>query len=63
MGSKLASRQPFLYNSLTIFSDTEGFRSSNGVISDGKLMVFQGSILGSDAGVGCGLYLYGLGNE
>ncbi|MDZ7718219.1 MAG: hypothetical protein U5K72_05295 [Balneolaceae bacterium] len=49
---------------LTFFSDTEGFRSSNGVISDnGNWMVFQGSISGSDAGVGCGLYLYDLRHE
>lgn len=49
---------------LTFFSDTEGYRSSNGVISDdGNWMVFQGSISGTDAGVGCGLYLYDLRYE
>jgi hypothetical protein len=60
----LAKAPPFLYNPLTFFSDTVGYRSGNGAISDdGNWMVFQGSISGSDAGVGCGLYLYDLRHE
>jgi len=44
---------------LVFFSDVEGFRSSNPVVSDdGKFFVFQASIASSDAGVGCGLYLF-----
>ncbi|WP_255727727.1 hypothetical protein [Rhodohalobacter sulfatireducens] len=38
--------------------------TSNGIISDdGNRLVFQGSISESDAGVGCGLYLYDLRHE
>jgi hypothetical protein len=44
---------------LTFFSDLKGYRSSNPVISDnGKFMAFQGSYAGSEAGGGCGIYLY-----
>lgn len=44
---------------LVFFSDVEGFRSSNPVVrDDGKFFVFQASIASSDAGVGCGLYLF-----
>lgn len=44
---------------MTFFSEVEGFRSSNPVISDdGSVMAFQGSIAGTDAGVGCGIYLF-----
>ena len=47
------------YERLTYFSEIEGFRSSNPVISpDATKMVFQASIAGSAAGAGCGLYLY-----
>lgn len=46
---------------MSFFSDVEGYRSSNPVISDdGRWMVFQGSLSGTDAGVGCGLYLFDL---
>lgn len=44
---------------LVFFSDVEGFRSSNPVVrDDGKFFVFQASEASSDAGVGCGLYLF-----
>jgi hypothetical protein len=44
---------------LTFFSDEPGFRSSNPVLSDdARFMVFQGSKAGSQAGDGCGLYLF-----
>ena len=47
---------------LTRFSDTKGYRSSNPVCSDdGKYMVFQASRAGTDAGVGCGIYLFNFG--
>ena len=47
------------YERLVFFSDVEGFRSSNPVVSDdGKFFVFQASEASSDAGVGCGLYLF-----
>lgn len=47
------------YERLVFFSNVEGFRSSNPVVSDdGKYFVFQASIASSDAGVGCGLYLF-----
>jgi hypothetical protein len=50
-----------VYERLTYFSDIEGFRSSNPVVSDdGRMMVFQASISGSAAGAGCGLYLFNL---
>ena len=46
---------------LTFFNEVEGFRASNPVVrDDGKKIVFQASLSGSDAGVGCGLYLYHL---
>lgn len=49
------------YTRLTFFSDTEGFRSSNPVVSDdGKLIAFQASLSGTAAGVGCGIYLFDL---
>jgi hypothetical protein len=44
---------------LVFFSDVEGFRSSNPVVrDDGKYFVFQASEASSNAGVGCGLYLF-----
>jgi len=47
------------YERLTFFSDVEGFRSSNPVVSDdGTFFVFQASKANSGAGVGCGLYLF-----
>lgn len=47
------------YERLVFFSDIEGFRSSNPVVrDDGKYFVFQASEASSDAGVGCGLYLF-----
>ena len=47
------------YQRLTYFSELKGYRSSNPVISDdGKMMVFQGSYAGSEAGGGCGIYLF-----
>jgi hypothetical protein len=47
------------YERLVFFSDVEGFRSSNPVVrDDGKYFVFQASEASSDAGVGCGLYLF-----
>jgi len=47
------------YERLVFFSDVEGFRSSNPVVSDdGKFFVFQASEANSSAGVGCGLYLF-----
>jgi Tol biopolymer transport system component len=50
-----------VYERLTYFSDVEGFRSSNPVVSDdGRKMVFQASISGSAAGAGCGLYIFDL---
>ncbi len=49
------------YERMTNFSDTEGYRSSNPACSDdGKYFVFQASRAGTDAGVGCGLYLFDL---
>ena len=47
------------YERLVFFSDVEGFRSSNPVVrDDGRFFVFQASIASSDAGAGCGLYLF-----
>jgi Tol biopolymer transport system component len=47
------------YKRLTFFTDVEGYRASNPVVShDAKYIVFQGSTANSDAGVGCGLYLF-----
>lgn len=47
------------YERLVFFSDVEGFRSSNPVVrDDGKFFAFQASEANSDAGVGCGLYLF-----
>lgn len=49
------------YERLTYFSEVEGFRSSNPVVSNnGKMMAFQASISGSAAGAGCGIYLFDL---
>jgi Tol biopolymer transport system component len=49
------------YERLTYFSDLKGYRSSNPVISDnGRYMAFQGSFAGSEAGGGCGIYLFDL---
>lgn len=51
------------YERLTYFSDVEGYRSSNPVVSDdGRMIAFQASIAGSAAGAGCGLYLFDLGH-
>ena len=47
------------YERLTHFSDTPGFRSSNPVVSDDShYIAFQASRAGTDAGVGCGIYLF-----
>ncbi len=47
------------YERLVFFSDIKGYRSSNPVVrDDGKFFIFQASIASSDAGVGCGLYLF-----
>lgn len=47
------------YERLVFFSDVEGFRSSNPVVSDdGNYFVFQASEANSAAGDGCGLYLF-----
>ncbi len=44
---------------LTFFNEVKGFRTSNPVVrDDGKKIVFQASLSGSDAGAGCGLYIY-----
>lgn len=49
------------YTRLTFFNEVEGFRASNPVVrDDGKKIAFQASISGSDAGAGCGLYIYDL---
>ena len=49
------------YTRLTYFSEVEGYRSSNPVVrDDGKMIAFQGSIAGTAAGAGCGLYLFDL---
>jgi Tol biopolymer transport system component len=49
------------YQRLTFFADLKGYRSSNPVVSDdGKFMAFQGSYAGSEAGGGCGIYLFDL---
>jgi len=46
------------YTRLTFFNEVEGFRSSNPVVrDDGKMIAFQASLSGSEAGVGCGLYI------
>ncbi len=47
------------YERLTFFSDLKGYRSSNPVMrDDAKFMAFQGSYAGSEAGGGCGIYLF-----
>ncbi len=47
------------YTRITFFNEVTGFRSSNPVIrDDGRYMAFQASISGTDAGVGCGIYLF-----
>ena len=47
------------YERLTFFSDVEGFRASNPVVSDdGNFFVFQASEASSSAGAGCGIYLF-----
>jgi hypothetical protein len=47
------------YERLTFFSDIKGYRSSNPMMSDdARFMVFQGSYSGSEAGGGCGIYLF-----
>jgi hypothetical protein len=44
---------------LTFFADVPGYRASNPVIrNDGKLMAFQGSYAASEAGGGCGIYIF-----
>jgi hypothetical protein len=49
------------YTRLTFFNDLEGFRASNPVVrDDGRMIAFQASLTGSEAGAGCGLYLYHL---
>jgi len=47
------------YERLTYFSDVKGFRASNPVVrDDGRFLVFQASEANSNAGAGCGLYLF-----
>ena len=47
------------YERLTFFSEVPGFRASNPVVrDDGTIMAFQGSRADSNAGDGCGLYLF-----
>jgi hypothetical protein len=47
---------------LTFFSDLKGYRSSNPVMrDDARMMAFQGSYAGSEAGGGCGIYLFDFG--
>ncbi len=47
------------FERLTFFSDYEGFKSSNPVVStDGKLMAFQVAMTKDEAGVGYGILLY-----
>ena len=49
------------YQRLTFFSKVPGFRASNPVVSDdGRYIAFQGSHAESNAGAGCGLYLFDL---
>ncbi len=49
------------YERLTYFTDVEGFRASNPVVSDnGRYIAFQGSQARSAAGAGCGLYLFNI---
>ena len=44
---------------LTYFSDTAGYKASNGVISDdGKFMAFQLAKAREAAGVGHGIFVY-----
>ena len=46
---------------LTFFNDLEGYKASNPVVSDdGKMFAFQAAHANSDAGVGCGIYLFDL---
>lgn len=48
-----------IYERLTYFTDLEGYRSSNPVISEcGNFMAFQASYYGAQAGHGCGLYIF-----
>jgi hypothetical protein len=47
------------FQRLTFFAYQKGYRSSNPAVSDdGKFMAFQGSYAGSEAGGGCGIYLF-----
>jgi Tol biopolymer transport system component len=47
------------YKRLTFFSALKGYRSSNPVMRyDGSYMAFQGSKASSEAGGGCGVYLF-----
>jgi len=47
------------FQRLTHFTDYEGFKSSNPVIStDGKMMAFQAAMTKDEAGVGYGILLY-----
>jgi len=47
------------FERLTHFSDYEGYKSSNPVVStDGKLMAFQAAMTKDEAGVGYGILLY-----
>ncbi|MGE5421176.1 MAG: hypothetical protein ACM3UT_13385, partial [Chloroflexota bacterium] len=49
------------YERLTHFTDIEGYRASNPVVSDdGNYIAFQGSYAKSEAGAGCGIYLFDL---
>ena len=46
---------------LTFFNDLEGFKGSNGVVSDdGSKIAFQAANANAATGVGCGIYLFDL---
>lgn len=46
---------------MTFFSDYEGFKSSNPVVSDdGRLIAFQAARYGDPAGVGRGILVFDL---
>ena len=50
------------YKRLTFFTDVKGYRASNPVVrDDAKFIAFQGSEANSEAGAGCGLYLFDIG--
>ncbi len=55
---KMNLDDPSDYTRITYFSETEGYRASNPVVSDdGTTIAFQASLSGTAPGAGCGLYL------